>query len=148
MATFIGFSTQNIDKVREIFTPGTDAGQGVVVNTFNSSKKYRMTDEQLVINDFINALNIPQGQKVGRPEYGTTVWSFIFEPNTLDMRKQLEIEIRRMASLDPRLILNSVQVYPQDNGVLIEIEMAVSQFNDPMILSVMFDQTTSTATRI
>jgi phage baseplate assembly protein W len=128
-----------------LFTPGTDAGQGVVLNAFPAAKKYRVTDEQLVIKDFINSLNIRQGQKLGRPDYGTSAWSFIFEPNVLDIRKQLEAEIVRMAELDPRIILNSVQAYPQDNGILLEIEMAVSQFNDPIMLSVMFDQGTNTA---
>lgn len=113
MATYVGFSTQNLDKVRELFKPGIDFGDGIVPQPSKISKKYRLSDEQLVINDFINALNIPQGQKVGRPEYGTTLWSFVFEPNTTDVRVQLEAEVRRMAEMDPRIILNSVQAFPR-----------------------------------
>jgi phage baseplate assembly protein W len=145
MATYVGFSTQNLDKVRELFKPGIDFGDGIVPQPSKISKKYRLSDEQLVINDFINALNIPQGQKVGRPEYGTTLWSFVFEPNTTDVRVQLEAEVRRMAEMDPRIILNSVQAFPQDNGVLLEVELAISPFNNPMTMSIMFDQATSTA---
>jgi phage baseplate assembly protein W len=145
MATYVGFTTQNIDQVRELFKPGVDSGEGVVVRPSQVSKKYRITDEQLVINDFINSLNVPQGQKIGRPEYGTTLWSFVFEPNTTDIRYQLETEIRRMAAMDPRLILNTVQAFPQDNGVLIEVELAVAPFNNPINLSITFDQATSRA---
>ena len=39
---------------------------------------------------FINALNISQGQLPGKPGYGTTLWSFIFDPNTADVQFELE----------------------------------------------------------
>jgi phage baseplate assembly protein W len=108
-------------------------------------KKYRSVDTQLVIQDFINALNIPQGQKVGNPAYGTTLWSFVFEPNTADVQFQLENEITRVASLDPRMILNSVKAYPQENGILIEVELAITPFNQAQFLNVFFSSQTNTA---
>jgi len=146
MATFIGFSTQHVDSVR---TPqinsGADGGAGSLVNPVKTTKKYRTVDRDLVIQDFINALNIPQGQKTGQPSYGTSLWSFVFEPNTLDVQIQIETEIRRIASLDPRLILNSVISYPQENGILIELEFAISPFNNVEQLSILFDQNASRA---
>jgi len=145
MATYIGFTTQNINQVRELYKTGVDVGIGSITQPNQASKKYRLIDEQLVINDFINALNIPQGQRVGQPGYGTTLWSFIFEPNTTDVRMLLETEIRRMAAMDNRLILNTVQAFPQDNGILLEVELAVTPFNNPMSLNITFDQATSTA---
>jgi phage baseplate assembly protein W len=90
-------------------------------------------------------LNIPQGQKPGKPEYGTTLWSFVFEPNTLDVQIQIENEIRRIAGQDPRLTLNSVVSYPQDNGILVEVEFAISPFNDVEQLAIRFDQNTTQA---
>lgn len=145
MATYVGFTTQNINQVRALYQPGVDVGIGAITQPNQASKKYRLSDEQLVINDFINSLNIPQGQRVGQPGYGTTLWSFIFEPNTTDVRLLLETEIRRMAAMDPRLILNTVQAFPQDNGILLEVELAVAPFNNPMTLNVTFDQATSKA---
>ena len=146
MPTFIGFSTQQLDAVRtgQVFT-GVDGGAGSITNPIRPTKKYRIVDRDLVIRDFINTLNIPQGQKPGKPEYGTSLWTFVFEPNTFDVQQQLEAEVRRVASLDPRLQLNSVISYPQDNGILIEMEMAISPFNDVLTLSVLFDQNTSRA---
>ena len=146
MPTFIGFSTQQLDAVRtgQVFT-GVDGGAGSITNPIRPTKKYRIVDRDLVIREFINTLNIPQGQKPGKPEYGTSLWTFVFEPNTFDVQQQLEAEVRRVASLDPRLQLNSVISYPQDNGILIEMEMAISPFNDVLTLSVLFDQNTSRA---
>jgi phage baseplate assembly protein W len=146
MPTFIGFSTINATKPKSTNMPtGVNGGAGSVLNPVNPGKKYRLVDEQLVIQDFINSLNIQQGQKVGQPSYGTTLWSFVFEPNTLDVQIELENEIRRVASQDPRLTVNTVKAYPQEQGILIEVELAVKPFNNAQMLSVFFNNLTSTA---
>ncbi len=146
MATFIGFSTQAVDAVRTTqVNSGVDGGAGAINNPIRYNKKFRTVDEQLVVQDLLNALNIPQGQKPGRPDYGTSLWSFIFEPNTFDVQIQLESEIRRIATLDPRLNLNSVVSYPQENGILIEVEFAISPFNNVQQLAILFDQNASKA---
>jgi len=90
-------------------------------------------------------LNIRQGEKVGQPDYGTTLWNFVFEPNTPDVQFSLENEIARIASQDPRIVLNYVRAYPQENGILLEVELAVQPFNEASLLSVFLDSTTNTA---
>jgi len=146
MPTYIGFSTINANKPQSTdLSTGSSGGVGGVTQPVIYGKKFRSVDEQLVIQDFINALNIPQGQKVGNPAYGTTLWSFVFEPNTADVQFQLENELRRVASLDPRMILNSVKAYPQENGILIEVEIAISPFNNAQFLNVFFSNQTNTA---
>ena len=146
MPSYIGFSTINANKPRSTNLPaGLAGGVGSMVQPVIPGKKYRLVDESLVIQDFINSLNIQQGQKVGNPGYGTTLWSFVFEPNTYDVQNQLETEIRRVANQDPRLILNTVSAFPQENGILIEVEMAVTPFNNAQTLSVFFNNSTNTA---
>jgi hypothetical protein len=100
------------------------------------------------MQDFLNALNIPLGSKVGQPGFGTKVWSFIFEPNTSDVQFQLENEIFRVAGQDPRIILNSVKAYPKENGILLEVELAINPFNQPQLVSIFFNRATTTATFI
>jgi phage baseplate assembly protein W len=146
MPSYIGFSTINANKLRSTNLPaGIAGGVGSMVQPVIPGKKYRLVDQQLVIQDFINALNIQQGQKVGKPEYGTTLWSFVFEPNTSDVQTQLTDEIRRVASQDPRIILNTVNAFPQENGILIEVEMAIAPFNNAFALNVFFDNATNLA---
>jgi len=140
MATFIGFSTLHIDQVRRSqVASGVDGGSGSITNPIRVNKKFRIVDQDLVIQDFLNALNIPQGQKPGKPQYGTTVWSYVYEPNTLDTQIEIERELKRVAGLDPRLLLNSVVSYPQDNGILVEMEFAISPFNIVQQMAVLFD---------
>jgi len=146
MPQYIGFSTvgANQPKTTNAAT-GNDGGVGTIRKPVNPGRKFRLVDEALVVQDFLNALNISQGEKVGNPGYGTTLWSFVFEPNTSDVQSQLETELRRVASLDPRLVLNSVNAYPQENGILIEIELAIAPFNQAGLISVFLDQGTNTA---
>jgi len=146
MPQYIGFSTINANKPKTTNTPaGVDGGFGSVVRPIITGKKYKLVDEQLVIQDFINALNIQQGQKVGQPEYGTTLWSFVFEPNNADTQFQLQNEIKRVGSLDPRMQLNYVKAFPQDQGILVEVELAVTPFNNASVLNVFFDNLTNKA---
>ena len=147
MPTYIGFSTINANKPRSTnMNSGVDGGVGSVVSPVIPGKKFRLVDTPLVVQDLVNALNIQKGEKVGNPEYGTTLWSFVFDPNTFDVTSQLETEIRRVANLDPRIVLNTVSVYPQENGILVEIEFAVSPFNQAQQFSLFFDQATNSTT--
>jgi phage baseplate assembly protein W len=147
MSTYIGFSTigANEPKTTNAST-GIDGGTGGVIKPTIPGKKYRLVDEALVIRDFVNALNIQQGQKVGNPGYGSTIWSYIFEPNDAQTQFRLENEIRRIANLDPRLIVNTVKSYTQENGILLEVELAIAPFNNAEILNVFFNSLTNTAT--
>ncbi len=147
MPTYIGFSTigANEPKTTNAST-GIDGGTGGVLQPTIPGKKYRLVDEALVVRDFINALNIQQGQKVGNPGYGSTIWSFVFEPNDAQTQFKIENEIRRIANSDPRLIVNTVKSYTQENGILLEVELAIAPFNNAEILNVFFNSLTNTAT--
>lgn len=146
MPQYIGFSTINADKPKTTNAPiGINGGPGGILNSLNTGRKFRLVDEALVIQDFVNSLNIRQGQKVGNPQYGTTLWNFIFEPNTADVQFQLQNEIQRVASLDPRLQIENLRAYPQENGILLEMQVAVTPYNAASLLSVFFNSNTNTA---
>jgi phage baseplate assembly protein W len=167
MPQYIGFSTQNACLPRStnmqlnssmnqsvsvnglnINGYGIPTGYGGIGSSMITGKKFTLTDEQLVLRDFINALNIPSGSVVGQPQIGTTLWSFLFEPNTVDVQTQLETEIRSVAAQDPRLDLNFVKAFPQENGILLEIQCSVVPFNNPQLLNIFFNQQTSVAASV
>lgn len=147
MATYIGFSTQHVNEIRQNRdTNNTGVSGGLSLNSpLKSKNKFRTIDEELVIQDFINALNIHQGSKPGNPAYGTSLWSFIFEPNTDDIRLALEEEIKRVASLDPRLVASVTNATPFENGISLSLQVYVQPFNDLITIGVFFDQTKSFA---
>lgn len=124
MTTFIGFNTQGQNKV------------------------FTLVDYELVRRDLLNAFNIKQGQVVGIPDYGTTIWSYLFENQTLDTERAITAEVQRVCAQDPRVYVNSIQMFPQDNGILIQIEVLVVPSTVPQLLSVFFNQITKRATYI
>lgn len=129
MPTYKGFSTLDVNKPLSLIRPGVYGGVGSTNSQPRIGKKFALSDQNLVIRDLLNALSIKQGDKVGQPTYGTTLWSYLFEPSTQETQQVIEDEIRRVISLDQRIILNSVGVYIQENGVLLQIEMAFNPFN-------------------
>jgi phage baseplate assembly protein W len=108
-------------------------------NTQGQFKKFTLTGFELIKRDLLNALNIRQGQLPGRPGYGTTIWDFLFEPQLELVQLDIEREIQRVASGDPRIVINSVQSYPQGNGILLEIELEVVPSTDAERLAIFFD---------
>ena len=116
MATFIGFNTQD------------------------QFKKFTLLDADLVKRDLLNGLNIRQGQLPGRPQYGTALWDNLFENQTNETTQSIEREIQRVAGYDPRIQISNIEVFPQENGILIQVELAIVPSTDAQRLSIFFDQ--------
>jgi len=117
MATFIGF------------------------NTINQNKKFTLIDFELIKRDLLNAFNIRQGELPGRPGYGTSIYDFVFENQVQETERALIAEIQRVAGGDPRVYVNEIELFPQDNGILIQLEITVVPSTDAERLSIFFDQT-------
>ncbi|NBU53718.1 MAG: hypothetical protein EBS33_05025, partial [Alphaproteobacteria bacterium] len=124
MATYYGFSTQELGLLTRFTEPGKFGGVAGITRSVPITKKFTLTDENLIIRDLLNAFNIKQGDKVGQPAYGSTLWGFLFEPNSTIVLGQIEDEVRRIISQDPRIILGSVYINNQENGILLELEIA------------------------
>lgn len=147
MPTYVGFSTIDANKPKSTrLQPGVDGGTGSILQPIVLGKKFRIVDAPLVLRDFVNALNIKKGEKVGQPGYGTDIWSYIFEPNDADTQFRIQTEIQRVASQDPRLLVNDVKSYVQQNGILLEVELAIQPFNNAEIVNLFFNNTTNQAT--
>lgn len=124
MATFIGFNTQ---------------GQ---------YKKFTLTDSALIKRDFLNALNIRQGQIPGRPEVGTIIWDNLFETQSQETETAIVNELQRVAGGDPRMQISEIDIFPQENGILIQVELQLVPSTDAERLSIFFDQNTRSASYV
>jgi phage baseplate assembly protein W len=114
-------------------------------NTINSNKNFTLTDFNLIKRDLANALNIQQGQLPGRPGYGTKIWSYVFENQTAEVENAMLLELQRVVSGDPRIALVSANSFPQENGILIELEIAVVPSTTAERLAIFFDSNTQQA---
>jgi phage baseplate assembly protein W len=114
-------------------------------NTIGQNKKFTLTDFELVKRDLANAFNIKQGELPGRPGYGTNIWAYVFENQTVQTEQLILQEISRVVSGDPRLQIVDATIYPQDNGIRVEIELQVVPSTSPETLSLLFDTGTQQA---
>jgi len=117
-------------------------------NSINQHKKFTLVDFDLIKRDLINALNIQQGEVPGRPDYGTVVWSYLFENQTPTLVEMVTAEIQRVAAGDPRIFLNDTQVFQQENGMLIQLLVSVVNGSTAEQLAIFFDQNTRRATYV
>lgn len=109
-------------------------------NTINQFKKFTLTDFELIKRDLLNAFNIRPGELPGRPSYGSTIWNYVFEPQTQQTQQDVINEIQRVAGGDPRIFVSDLQCYPQENGLLIELQIQVIPSKNAERLSIFFDQ--------
>jgi phage baseplate assembly protein W len=116
MATFIGF------------------------NTINQNKKFTLTDFELIKRDLLNAFNIRQGSLPGRPAYGSSIFDFVFENQLQETERALLAEIQRVAGGDPRIFVNEIELFPQQHGLLIQLEITVVPSTSAERLAIFFDQ--------
>jgi len=114
-------------------------------STIDQNKKFTLTDADLVKRDLLNAFNIRQGQLPGVPGYGTVMWDFIFEPQMQETQKSIYAEVQRVAGLDPRVQINDIQVFPWDNGMLLQLEVTVIPSSVSEMLFVFFNNDTRSA---
>ena len=121
MATFIGYST------------------------INQYKKFTLVDGELVKRDLLNAFNIRQGSLPGRPGYGSTLLDYIFENQDTVTERAVIAEIQRIAAGDPRIYISDLNYYPQENGVLIELQVQIVPGTNTEQLSIFFNQSTRQA---
>ena len=121
MATFIGYST------------------------INQYKSYTVTDFDLIKRDLLNALTIRQGEMPGRPNIGTTMFTLMFEPQGEPTNKAIIKEIQRVIAQDPRIQLSDINVFPQENGILIELEVDTVSGQQGELLNIFFNNQTMRA---
>ena len=117
-------------------------------NTINQVKKFTLTDFALIKQDLLNAFNIRQGELPGRPAYGTVMWTFLFEAQLENLTQAIRNEIQRVAGQDPRIAINDIEVYPQNNGILVQVNLVVVPSQNAERLAIFFDQLQRNATYV
>lgn len=115
-------------------------------STYNRSKKFRLIDFDLVKQDLINHFNIRKGEKLMQPNFGTIIWSLLFEPMTDILRNQIIDDIKAIVNYDPRIGVRNISLTELDHGLQIEIELVYLQTNQISNLQVQFDRNSQSLT--
>jgi phage baseplate assembly protein W len=108
-------------------------------STYNRTKRYTVTDFNLVKQDIYNHFNIRKGEKLMRPEFGTEIWDLLFEPAGNEIASAIEQEVKAVVAQDPRVRLEKVNISTYDNGINIAISLVFVPLNLGDVLYLKFD---------
>lgn len=116
-------------------------------STVNRSKKFRLIDFDLVKQDLINHFNIRKGEKLMQPNFGTIIWSLLFEPMTDVLRTQIIEDITAIVNYDPRIGVRNINLTEFEYGLQVEIDLVYLQTDQISNLTVSFNKNTQSLTQ-
>lgn len=117
-------------------------------STYNRYKKFRVTDFELVKQDLINHFNIRKGEKLMQPDFGTIIWSCLFEPFTEALRQTIIDDVKKIINSDPRLGVQQLDIIEEQYGIQITIGLIYLQTNQVDTLRLAFDRNSQTMSRV
>ena len=111
-------------------------------STVGRTKRFRLTDFELIKQDLINHFYIRKGEKLQNPDFGTIIWSMLFENLTPDIKSIIQEDVKRIVTSDPRLQIENVLVTEYEYGLQIELELSTIAENQTEVMRLAFDRST------
>jgi phage baseplate assembly protein W len=115
-------------------------------STVNRSKKFRVTDVELVKQDLLNHFSVRKGEKVMQPNFGSIIWGLLFEPMDSQTRQLIIDDVTRIVGYDPRVSLENITIIEQEHGIQIELDLIYIPSNQATNMSLQFDADSATLT--
>jgi phage baseplate assembly protein W len=114
-------------------------------STYNRSKRFTVTDFDLIKQDLFNHFNMRRGEKLMNPGYGSIIWDLMFEPLDDGLKEALIEEAQRIVGSDPRVLLEKVGVEQYEHGIMLAmpVNMVTENLADQLIID--FNKDTGTA---
>lgn len=117
-------------------------------STVNNNRKTRLVDFELAKQDLINHFHIRKGEKLHNPNFGSNIWSVVFDPLTQATKQAIIEDIQSVATYDPRLSVDNVSVIEYDQGIQVELDISYVQEDYTELLKLQFDQESQSMTVI
>lgn len=86
----------------------------------DKSMTNKIYDFELIQQDIMNMFQTKKGERVMNPEFGTVIWSLIYEPFTADVKQLISEDVTRILNYDPRVTPTRIEVIEADYGMIIE----------------------------
>jgi phage baseplate assembly protein W len=117
-------------------------------STINATSKVTLTDDDLVVQDLLNAFNIKPGSLPGKPALGCAIWAYLYEQQTQSTVSTMTNIVQTTCASDPRIQLISCAPFQQNNGVLFEVSISINGNVSPRQLNVFFNNQTQAASLV
>lgn len=113
-------------------------------STIDQTKKFRLTDSELIKRDLLNHFAIRKGEKLMNSNFGSIIWNAMFEPLTADVKALVVDDIQRVINSDPRIRVDNVLVDQLDIGLQVQIELTILPDNYSDVISLQFNRELNT----
>ena len=78
---------------------------------------YSLTNIDLIKRDIENTFATPKGSRVMLPDFGTNIYSYLFDPFDEITKNTIIEDAVNVISLEPRVQLVSIDVYQEDQAL-------------------------------
>lgn len=124
----------------------------VIFKGFSSIGKTRpfteMTDKALIKRDILNHFNTRKGSRVMRPDYGSALWDYLFEPLDGLTRDAINDDVNTVINSDPRVSIVSSSIDETEHGITVSFRLKYVIFNTIESFTIGFDRRNMSAQEI
>jgi len=92
-------------------------------STLLSNEYFKVGDFDLAKRDLINHFSIRKGEKLMNPNFGSVIWSMIFEPLNETSKQVIVDDIKRIVNYDPRISVEHINIIEHTHGIMVELEL-------------------------
>ena len=130
----------NIPSNKKPQPPVTSRAYRGISTVDPDATNFVLYDISLIKQDLLNHFNIQKGEKLSDPEFGTIIWSAIYEPLTDTIKNAIADDVTRIVNYDPRVSVDSIVIDEYENGIQVECTLTYLTYNISETLRIEFDE--------
>jgi phage baseplate assembly protein W len=113
----------------------------------SSSMSNKLYDYDLILQDILNIFQTRKGERLMFPDFGTIIWSMIYEPFTEEVKQIISDDITKILNYDPRVIPTQINISDVEYGLLIDCTLYYKQLNLTQKMKFDFNKNTGIVSR-
>jgi hypothetical protein len=84
---------------------------------------YTLIDGDLIKQDLMNELKARKGERVMRPNFGTTLYDILMNPLDQFVIEEVKEEVRRVIEKDPRVQIDEIFTQTLDHLIRVQVQL-------------------------
>ena len=106
----------------------------------DASMTNKIYDYDLITQDIMNIFQTKKGERVMNPDFGTVIWTLLYEPFTADVKQLISEDVTRILNYDPRVTPTQIQITEAEYGLVIEATLYYKLEDVSTQMSLSFDK--------
>ena len=105
-----------------------------------SQRNSKLYDFDVIKQDLMNHFNTRKGERLMKPEFGSIIWSILYDPFTEEIRRAVEADIKTIIEADPRISSPSIKIAEAEYGLLLEVTLTYTGTSQSETIRLAFDK--------